>query len=369
MHFRHIPRHRPPWWPDDEPWPPTRPPWKRGLRLRHGFLWRAGGLIALMSIFTAGGCALAFWLGFIAFGMTKLPSGSMPFLLFGGFVAMWVGVALIGRAFRRVAAPIDDLMEAAGRVEAGDYSVRVAERGPREVRDLARAFNAMTGQLQLDEEQRRNLLADVTHELRTPLTVMQGNLEALLDGVYPRDDEHLAPILEETRVLSRLVDDLRILSLAESGALKLHRELTDLGALIEETLSSFRAQSDSAGVELVTNIPVDVPSLELDPVRIREVLANLIANALRYTPSGGKVEAVVSVSGNKIAVSIRDTGTGIPPEDLPHIFDRFYRSEQSRGMGLGLAIAKYLVAAHNGKIVAESEPGKGTAFRFLLPLS
>jgi signal transduction histidine kinase len=245
----------------------------------------------------------------------------------------------------------------------------MAERGPREVRDLARAFNAMTGQLQLDEEQRRNLLADVTHELRTPLTVMQGNLEALLDGVYPRDDEHLAPILEETRVLSRLVDDLRILSLAESGALKLHREPTDLSALIEETLSSFRAQSDSAGVELIANIPDDVPSLELDPVRIREVLANLIANALRHTPNGGKVEVAASVSGNKIAVSIRDTGTGIPPEDLPHIFDRFYRSEQSRGMGLGLAIAKYLVAAHNGEIVAESEPGKGTAFRFLLPLA
>ena len=146
-------------------------------------------------------------------------------------------------------------MGAADKVAGGDYAVRVAEQGPRETRDLARSFNEMTERLQHNETRRRALLADVTHELRTPLTVMQGSLEALLDGVYPRDDEHLAPILEETRVLARLVEDLRTLSLAESGALKLHKEPTDLAILIEETLASFRTQADAARVQLYASVP------------------------------------------------------------------------------------------------------------------
>jgi len=323
-------------------------------------------MFALMTLFMMSGCALAMWLALI--GFSNLPSGAMPFLLFSGFVIAVVGMMLIGRAFRRIAAPMGDLMEAASRVERGDYSARVIERGPREVRDLARAFNAMAGRLQKDEEQRRKLLADVTHELRTPLTVMQGNIEALLDGVYPRDDDHLAPMLEETRVLSRLVEDLRTMALAESGALKLHREPTDLGVLIEETLASFHAQSDSAGVALAARIPNDVPLMDIDPVRIREVLANLLANALRHTPRGGAVEVAVSIGGRAVTVSVADTGIGIPPEDLPRVFDRFYKSEQSRGTGLGLAIAKNLVAAHGGEIVAESPPGGGATIRFALPI-
>ncbi|HLF01876.1 MAG TPA: ATP-binding protein, partial [Anaerolineales bacterium] len=239
--------------------------------------------------------------------------------------------------------------------------------GPREVRDLARAFNSMTERLEQDEKQRRALLADVTHELRTPLTVMQGNLEALLDDVYPRDDEHLTPILEETRVLARLVEDLRTLALAESGALKLYKEPTDLEVLVEETLASFRAQSDSAGVQLSAAIPNEIPPFELDPVRVREVLANLIANALRHTPVGGKIEVAALMDGDLVTVSVRDTGAGISPDDLPRIFDRFYKSERSRGTGLGLAIAKNLVTAHGGEIVAECRLGSGTLIRFTLP--
>jgi two-component system sensor histidine kinase BaeS len=244
--------------------------------------------------------------------------------------------------------------------------VRVTEQGPRETRDLARTFNEMTERLEHNETQRRALLADVTHELRTPLTVMQGSLEALLDGVYPRDDAHLAPILEETRVLARLVEDLRTLSLAESGALKLHREPTDLATLIEETLTSFRAQADSAGSALKSDVLDDLPPLDLDPVRIREVLTNLIGNALRHAP-GAQIEVSARLADGHVAVAVRDSGSGIPPEDLPHVFDRFYKSEQSRGMGLGLAIARNLVEAHGGEIQAESGPA-GTVLRFSLPV-
>ncbi|MBI3244490.1 MAG: HAMP domain-containing histidine kinase [Chloroflexi bacterium] len=368
MHFRRFPRRRPPWWPNDEPWPPMGPPGLRVWRnMRGRFFWRLGGLFALLSMFTVGGCSLAFWLAFVGAERFHIPRGAVPFLGFSSFVIVVMAFTLIGRSLRRTALPVDDLMEAAGRVEAGDYTARVAERGPREVRALTRAFNAMTERLEKNEAQRRNLLADVTHELRTPLTVVQGNLEALLDGVYPADEAHLSPVLEETRVISRLIDDLRTLALAESGMLKLQREQTDLDVLLGEAVASFQTQADAANIEL-SLLMADLPLLEIDPVRIREVLSNLIANGLRYTPRGGRVQVTAATTENGVAVSVGDTGSGIAPDDLPHIFDRFYKSVESRGTGLGLAIAKNLVAAHGGEIVAESAPGQGTTIRFTLPL-
>jgi signal transduction histidine kinase len=336
-----------------------------------------------MFFLTVGGCTLAFWFSLIALGgweprfghwpepgmMPWMMTGPLRFL--GPLVALLFIIAIVTgvvRGFRRVAVPVRDLMEAAGRVEFGDYAVRVPENGPRDVRDLARAFNAMTARLQVNEEQRRKLLADVTHELRTPLSVVQGNLEAIVDGVYPADDAHLGPLLEETRVLARLIEDLRTLSLAESGVLKLQREPTDLGILITEAVASFRAQAEAAGVQIQAHLADDLPLLEIDPVRIREVLSNLIANALRYTPPGGTVTIEARTNGS-VEIAVRDTGAGIPGERLPHIFDRFYKSDESHGSGLGLAIAKNLVAAHDGGIVAESEPGRGTTIRFTLPNS
>ena len=295
----------------------------------------------------------------------------------GGGIAAFIPLTIVvlllfgtaARGFRRFAAPLGDLIDAAESIEAGNYGVRVRARGPRELRSLATAFNSMSGRLESSERERRRLLADVTHELRTPLTIMQGNLEALLDGVYPADATHLEPILDETRVLSRLVDDLRTLSLAEAGALTLHREPTDVGRLLTDSIASFRIQADGAGIELATALDGALPQAEIDPVRMREVLSNLLSNALRYTPRGGTVRVGASVADVKVRVSVRDSGPGIAAEALPHIFDRFYKSDESRGAGLGLAIAKSLVVAHGGEIEATSAPGQGTEMRFTFPVA
>ncbi len=292
---------------------------------------------------------------------------------FAAFIPLTIVVLLLfgtaARGFRRFAAPLGDLIDAAENVEAGNYSVRVRARGPRELRSLASAFNSMSGRLESSERERRRLLADVTHELRTPLTIMQGNLEALLDGVYPADATHLEPILDETRVLSRLVDDLRTLSVAEAGALALHREQTDIADLVADAVASFQVQADAAGVELATKIDGALPQADIDPVRMREVLSNLLSNALRYTPRGGSVRVGASASEDRVHVSVGDTGPGIAADALPHVFDRFYKSEESRGAGLGLAIAKSLVVAHGGEIDATSVPGQGTGteMRLWLP--
>ena len=295
----------------------------------------------------------------------------------GGGIAAFIPLSIVvlllfgtaARGFRRFAAPLGDLIDAAEKVEAGDYGVRVRARGPRELRSLATAFNSMSGRLESSERERRRLLADVTHELRTPLTIMQGNLEALLDGVYPADAEHMQPILEETRVLSRLVDDLRTLSLAEAGALTLHRESTDVAQLLTDTVASFRAQADATGVVLETAIEGDLPQTDIDPVRVREVLSNLLSNALRYTPRGGTIRVGAAGSAARIRIFVNDTGPGIAADAMPHVFDRFYKSDESRGAGLGLAIAKSLVVAHGGEISVASEPGQGTEMRFTLPVS
>ena len=287
-----------------------------------------------------------------------------------------VGLLVTGRLARGIAGSLDELVEATSRLEDGDYAARVPEhrRGPRPVRALVRGFNTLAARLETDEAQRRTLLADVSHELRTPLAVVQGNVEAILDGVHPADEEHLRAILEETHVLSRLVEDLRTVALSEGGTLPLHREPTDLAVLAGEVVTSFRPAAEAAGVALSATIGPDVPLLEIDPVRIREVIANLVANALRHTPAGGSVTItgqtanVAMDRGEAVELTVRDTGSGIDPALLPHVFDRFAKSSDSRGSGLGLAIARGLVEAHGGTIAVDSPPGEGTVFRCRLPI-
>jgi two-component system sensor histidine kinase BaeS len=227
----------------------------------------------------------------------------------------------------------------------------------------------MSARLEANEDERRRLLADVSHELRTPLSVIRGNLEGMLDGLYPADAAHLDVILEETRVLERLVEDLRTLSLAESGALRLHREPTDLSALLREVAAAHKAQADAGGVTLTVGVDGELPSIDLDPARTRQVVGNLLANAVRYTPAGGEVTLRATGDGERVAVEVADTGPGIESEVIGRIFDRFYRSADSPGSGLGLPIARSLVIAHGGEISASSEPGSGTTIRFTLPLA
>ena len=357
------PRERPPWWPKDEPFPPAKGDWRR---VRGRFVRRA--VTFAVGFFTLFAFVVAVFVTVLINVLSATAgAGWGAFFPFGVLAALFVTFA-IARGIRRLVVPLGDLIEAAESVEAGNYAVRVRARGPRELRSLARAFNSMSAHLESSEKQRQQLLADVTHELRTPLTVVQGNLEALLDGVYPADAQHLAPILDETRVLSRLVDDLRTLSIAEAGALALHREPTDISALVTDSVASFRAQADAAGVELITEAAA-LPQADIDPVRLREVLSNLLANALRYTPRGGSVRVSATASKGSLSVVVGDTGPGIAADALPHVFDRFYKSDESRGAGLGLAIAKSLVVAHGGEISAMSEPGQGTEMRFTLPVS
>ncbi|HET7520008.1 MAG TPA: ATP-binding protein [Candidatus Limnocylindria bacterium] len=352
---------RPPWWPEGEAWPPEGPGGWRLVRRR--FMARAFGfaLLALIIMIAA--------VGIVVWALSHAFSGGPP-----AIVAALVGLILVAlfaraivRGVRGSAGPVADLMAAASRVEAGDYSARVAETGPRDVRRLASAFNAMSARLEHDEAERRQLLADVSHELRTPLSVIQGNVEGILDGLYPADRAHLEPILEETALLERLVEDLRTLSLSETGSLQLHPEPTDLEGLLADIVAGFGPRADAAGVTLRLAAAELPDSMELDQARIRQVIGNLLENALRFTPRGGLVSLEARRRDGWVELVVRDSGAGIEPEALERIFDRFYRAAESRGSGLGLPIARSLVEAHGGTISAESEPGQGTVMRVLLP--
>jgi signal transduction histidine kinase len=289
---------------------------------------------------------------------------------FVGFVLLVFAVGWGARSLRRMFTPLDDLYNASERVANGDYSVRVEEKGPSEVYSLMRSFNSMAERLQINDQQRRDMLADISHELRTPITVIQGNVEGILDGLYPADEARLKSIIEETQLLSRLVDDLRTLALAESGALRLKREPINLTGLIRDAVSGLESQAKEKDIRIEMSLPGEEEA-NIDPQRIREVLTNLLSNALRYTPPGGEIHFRLTEAGlgseRSVTISIEDNGPGIAPADLPHVFERFYKSSDSGGMGLGLSIAKYLVEAHGGQIWAESKVGQGTKISFSLP--
>jgi signal transduction histidine kinase len=277
-----------------------------------------------------------------------------------------VMVALVRKA-RGFAWPLGAVMEAADRVAEGDYSVHVHESGPPAIRALTRSFNTMTRRLQDADRVRRNLMADVAHELRTPLSVLQGRLEGLLDGVYARDDHQISQLLDETRVLSRLVEDLRTVALSEAGALPLEREPTDVVSLARGVADNMGPEAARSSVLLHVSSSINGTVADVDPLRIREVLTNLVANAIRYSPTGGLVTLTIAADAEAIVVTVADTGEGMTPETLARLFDRFHKGPGSRGSGLGLAIAKGIVAAHGGNITASSAPGRGTQLTFTLP--
>jgi signal transduction histidine kinase len=360
----HFPMQRPPWWPENISWPPRR----GGLR-HNKFFRRLGCFFGVLNLLGLAFFVLLVALIVKAFGLANLTSTLQLALPLGlAVLVLIIAIVILAiRGLRRISVPFDDLLEAAGHVAEGNYSTHVQEKGPPEVRSLVRAFNNMASRLHQVDEQRRNLLADATHELRTPLTVIQGNLEGMLDGVYPADENNLRALLDETKILSRLMDDLRTLTLAESGALQLKKEPVDLLPFLRDIASTYQSQASSAGVTITVNGDANLPLLEIDPVRMRQVLANLLANDLRYSPAGGTIRLICEIDGKNILITVQDDGPGIPPDDLPHIFERFFKSTDSDGMGLGLTIAKHLVEAHGGSITAENAPARGTIFRILLP--
>lgn len=351
----------PPWWPEGADWPPPREQ-MRGPRKRF-LLIVAVALIVLFGLIFAAGFFAHDWTGPNNRGPREDGwHGGPPYAL----IPILIVIFFIVRFLRRTAAPIGDVMDAAEQVAAGDYSARVQPRGTGPVRRLAGSFNEMTARLEQNEEQRRRLLADVTHEMRTPLAIIRGNIEGMLDGVYARDDEHLAPVVEETKQMARLLDDLHMLATAEAGALKLHREPTDISDLVGDVIAAFTPRARERGVTLERSIPV-LPEIDLDAIRLRQVLENLVVNALRYTPSGGAIKISVKEFPQAIEFAISDTGPGVPAETLPHLFDRFTKSADSGGSGLGLAIARSIVEAHGGTIIAESPPGRGLTVTFTVP--
>lgn len=342
------PRRRPPWWPEGEPFPPA---WRRGSHGPPRFIRMIGCLflVALGLAALAGGLVGAF-IGRVGF---------LPVVVLGVVLVLIVGSGVFG-GVRRMTRPVDNLAEAARKIEAGDYSAQVPEWGPPEIRSVARAFNSMSTRLKAMDDRRRGFLADVTHELRTPLSVIRGQAEGIADGLYPGDAAHIAPILDAAETLERLVEDLRTLALADTGNLALNREPTDIGALVRETVESFRSQADLGQVTLTADIADQIPTLDVDPARMRSVIANLLANAIRHTPVGGSVKAAVTSGGSQVTITVADTGAGIPADLLPHVFERFVKSPGSAGSGLGLAIAHDIVTAHSGTLKIESLVGSGT---------
>ena len=300
----------------------------------------------------------------------KRPGGL--FVIAAATVAAGAATAV---AYRRVSRPAGDLLGAAEQVAAGDYGVDVKVRGPRELRLLTEAFNEMAARLAANEEQRRRFLADITHELRNPLAVLESRIEAQLDGVHPRDDHHLASLLEETRRLGHLVDDLHTLALAEAGRLALQQEPVALGVLADEVVGRHEARARQRDVALRASISPGLPKVWVDPARVRQVLDNLLANAIRHTPAGGEVKVEVATLGGPgtgdgpiVRCRVTDAGPGFREDQLGQVFERFTRAGESRGSGLGMSIARDLVRAHGGTIDAGNDSTTGGAsVSFTLP--
>jgi two-component system sensor histidine kinase BaeS len=280
---------------------------------------------------------------------------------FVAFVLVAIGAVAVARGFRRLSAPLDELIEASGRIEAGDYSTRVTVDGRGEMRLLARAFNQMSERLQTSDARRRAFLADVAHELRTPLTVMQGQLEAIEDGVYQPDGEHIAALLSHTRSMARLVEDLRTISLAEVGALQLVVRPVDVVALSHEVAAAYRGAAADGDIELRVDGPEHGGAMA-DRSALGRVLGNLITNAIRHTAEGGHIAIRVAPrpDDGDVLIEVVDDGAGMTAELISHAFERFEKGPGSDGSGLGLAIARDLVEAQGGHIELHSEVAAGT---------
>jgi signal transduction histidine kinase len=315
-------------------------------------------------------------------------------IIFGSIIAGTVALVTALLMARRLVAPLRSLTSAANRLSAGEQHTPIAEPDDREFADLARAFNQMAAEIERQETLRRTMLSDITHELRTPLSVLRLQLESIEDGIEQPTPALMASLTQEVGLLERLIDDLRLLALADAGQLTLNCEPVAPRSTIDHLAHHATPRARQQGITLHIEPVVDVPDVYADPQRLTQVLVNLVENALRYTPRGGTI-TLRSYHANGhparaadaprrgavhtqqpatswVVFEVTDTGTGIAPEDLPRIFDRFYRTDRARaretgGSGLGLAIVERLVHAHTGRVTVDSTLGQGTTFAVWLP--
>ena len=296
-----------------------------------------------------------------------------------GLIAIAVALLLGIFLTRQITRPIRSLNIGAKKISEGDLSQRVKVRSKDEIGELSQSFNDMAVKLDNSEQSRRRLVSDVAHELRTPLTIIQGTVDGIADGVFQADPEHLGAIKEQTVLLTHLVNDLRDISLAESGQLKLDRFSTNMSELVHKKLTQFEVNAQQKKIRLVFEPQTEIQPVSIDARRIEQALGNLLSNAIRHSPEGGQVTvslktftASTKTERNSLILSVSDNGEGIPAEHLPHVFERFYRVESSRsrsegGTGLGLAIVKQMVEAHGGQVWVESVSGKGSTFYISIP--
>jgi signal transduction histidine kinase len=318
-----------------------------------------GFVFALIFLGPLLGILLANLLGFV--------HGPRRWVLGGLAVLAMLGLILVARnRLGRTWAPVGQLIDATRRLGDGETGVRIPIAEPGPLAAVTGSFNRMASRLEEEDQRRRRLLADLSHELRTPLTVIRGEIEAVLDGLH--DPKSLSHVVDEVDLMERLLEDLRVLTLTEAGRLQLHRETLDIEILIGDVITSFATLLESHGVVTTVEIPPDLPEIEVDHHRLRQVLANLISNAAAQMPEGGSLRVQAREEGTWLVIEVSDTGPGIPKNRLERVFERFVKSGDSSGTGLGLSIARDLVEAHGGTLGAANRPEGGAAFTVSLPL-
>ena len=368
-HHRHKGKGRPPsWLPSEEAGQHWSPEWEQRRRF---FMRRFIGVFLFAAVsFALLIIGIAMLLSLLFRGRPIGPAEVLILMSCMGGAMLGLVLLIGGLMVRRFGSPLARLMAAADAVAAGDLSVRVPARGRGNMAQFVERFNHMTAELERAEQSRRNLTADVAHELRTPLHILQGNIEGVLDGVYEPTTGHMTAMLDETKLLARLVDDLQTLASVEAGQLPLHRQTLPAADLLEDAATRFAAAAADAGVTLKVHPGDDSPDVAVDPDRLHQALSNLVANALRHTPAGGRITLSVERAASGVELAVTDTGTGIDAAELPFIFDRFRRGDRARGRGgsgLGLPIARRLIEAHGGTITVDSVVGQGTRFVIWLP--
>jgi len=297
---------------------------------------------------------------------------TLSFVL-AGLLGLVLALVLSYTIAGRISRPLTGLTSAARKITSGDYGEKALIGGGREVKELGEAFNTLTEELERNEELRKNMVTDIAHELRNPLTTLRGNLELLEDHKIESDDETVGSLIKDAELLTRLVDDLRQLSLVEAGQLELEMGLIDIADTLSRVCQRLGHEATSAGISIFVETEPMLPRVSADRTRIEQVLGNLVGNSLKHTPEGGTVRVAAALRDGDIVFSVEDTGPGIEREELPYVFERFHRADRSRsretgGAGLGLTIARGLVEAHGGRIWAESEVGRGTSIFFTLPV-